>query len=73
MASLDQAIQFTQQFQDVELTTALQQLRQDPQALQRFLQNAQDSLYKDVPTQEDSALQQIYGDLERATTTNHAI
>lgn len=73
MASLDQAIQFTQQFQDVELTTALQQLRQDPQALQRFLQNAQDSLYKDVTTQKDGAFQKIYGDLERATSANHAI
>ncbi len=70
---MDQAIQYTQQFQDVELTTALQQLRQDPQALQRFLQNAQDSLYKDVTVQKDGAFRKIYGDLERATSANHAI
>lgn len=70
---MDQAIQYTQEFQDVELTTALQQLRQDPQALQRFLQNAQDSLYKDVTVQKDGAFQKIYGDLERATSANHAI
>jgi hypothetical protein len=73
MASLDQAIQYTQQFQDVELSMALQQLQQDPQALQRFLQNAQDSLYKDVTTQKDGTFQKIYGDLERATAANHAI
>ena len=73
MTSLDQAIQYTQLFQDIELSTALQQLRQDPQAMQRFLQNAQDSLYKDVTTQKDGAFQKIYGDLQRATTANHAI
>ena len=72
MASLDQLIQYTQQFQDIELTTALQQLRQDPQALQRFLQNAQDSLYKDVTAQKDGAFQKIYGDLERASSADHA-
>lgn len=72
MASLDQIIQYTQQFQDIELTTALQQLRQDPQALQRFLQNAQDSLYKDVTAQKDGAFQKIYGDLERASSADHA-
>jgi hypothetical protein len=72
MASLDQLIQYTQQFQDMELTTALQQLRQDPQALQRFLQNAQDSLYKDVTTQKDGAFQKIYGDLQRATSADEA-
>lgn len=73
MTSLDQAIQFTQMFQDVELSTALQKLRQNPQEMQRFLQKAQDNLYKDVTTQKDGAFGKLYGDLEQATTTNHAM
>ena len=73
MTSLDQAIQYTQMFQDIELTTALQKLRQDPQGLQRFLQKAQDNLYKDVTAQKDGAFGKLYGDLEQATTTNHAM
>jgi hypothetical protein len=60
-------------FQDIELTTALQKLRQDPQGLQRFLQKAQDNLYKDVTAQKDGAFGKLYGDLEQATTTNHAM
>jgi hypothetical protein len=73
MASLDQAIQYTQLFQDIELTAALQKLRQDPQAMQRFLQKAQDNLYKDVTVQKDGAFRKLYGDLEQATTTNHSL
>lgn len=71
MASLDQIINTTQLFQDVETSQALQQM--DPQSLQRYLQHAQDSLYKDVTSKKDDAFQKAYGDLERATSTQHAI
>ena len=46
MASLDQLIDTTQLLQDAETSQALQQM--DPQSLQRYLQNAQDGLYRDV-------------------------
>jgi len=71
MASLDQLIDTTQLLQDVETSQALQQL--DPQSLQRYLQNAQDALYRDVSTSKDTAIQKAYGDLEQASTTQHAI
>jgi hypothetical protein len=73
MATIDQAINFTQMFQDVELSHALQKLRQDPQALQRFLQESQDKLYKEVTTQKDDTFQKVYGDLERASDTERAV
>lgn len=73
MANLDQAIQFTQLFQDVELSYALQQLRDNPEALTKFLQNAQDRLYKDVISQKDETFQKVYGDLERASDTERSI
>lgn len=73
MSNIDQAIQFTKMFQDVELSHALKQLRQDPQALQRFLQESQDKLYKDVITQKDDTFQKVYGELERASDTERAI
>lgn len=73
MATIDQAINFTQMFQDVELSHALQNLRQDPQALQRFLQESQDKLYKEVTTQKDDTFQKVYGELERASDTERAV
>jgi hypothetical protein len=73
MATIDQAINFTQMFQDVELSHALQKLRQDPQALQRFLQESQDKLYKEVTTQKDDTFQKVYGELERASDTERAV
>lgn len=71
MASLDQIIDTTQLLQDVETSQALQQM--DPQSLQRYLQNAQDRLYRDVTASKDGAIQKAYGDLEQASTTQHAI
>ena len=71
MASLDQIIDTTQLLQDIETSQALQQM--DPQSLQRYLQNAQDRLYRDVTASKDGAIQKAYGDLEQASTTQHAI
>ena len=71
MASLDQLIDTTQLLQDAETSQALQQM--DPQSLQRYLQNAQDGLYRDVTQSKDGAIQKAYGDLEQASTTQHAV
>ncbi len=38
MANLDQVIDYTKLFQDVELATAIGQLKQNPAQLQQFLQ-----------------------------------
>lgn len=73
MTSIDQAINYTQLFQDVEMTTALQQLRQNPQALQRFLQESQDKLFKDVTIQKDDTFQKVYGELQSASDTERAM
>jgi hypothetical protein len=71
MASLDQIIDTTQLLQDVETSQAIQQM--DPQSLQRYLQNAQTNLYRDVTQSKDGAIQKAYGDLEQASSTQHAI
>lgn len=73
MATLDQAIQYTQLFQDIEFSAALQELRQDPKALQRFLQQSQDKLYAGVTAQKRGAFEKIYGDLQQASNANNAI
>lgn len=73
MANLDQAIQYTQLFQDVEFSHALQQFRNNPDKLQRFLQESQDKLYKDITTQKDGTFQKVYGDLERASDTQRSV
>ena len=71
MASLDQIIDTTQLLQDVETSQAIQQM--DPQSLQRYLQNAQTNLYRDVTQSKDGAIQKAYGELEQASSTQHAI
>lgn len=73
MTSLDQAIQYTQLFQDIELSNALNNLKQNPQELQRFLQASQDKLYDAVTSQKDDTIQKVYGDLERASDAESSI
>lgn len=73
MTTVDQAVKYSKQYQDIELSNALQELRNDPVSLQQFLQNAQTNLYSDVIAQKDGAFQKIYGDLERASSTDKAI
>lgn len=73
MTSVDQAAKLSKQFQDIELSNALQELRNDPVSLQQFLQNAQTNLYTDVIAEKDGAFQKIYGDLERASSTDKAV
>jgi len=73
MTSVDQASKYSKQYQDIELSNALQELRNDPVSLQQFLQNAQTNLYTDVIAQKDGAFQKIYGDLQRASSTDKAV
>lgn len=66
MANLDQIIDYTKLYQDVELASAIGQLKRDPTQLQQFLQSQQDKVFKDITTQKDSTFQKVYGDLSRA-------
>jgi hypothetical protein len=73
MSNLNQIIDYTKTFQDVELATAVGQLKQNPAQLQQFLQGQQDKIYSDVIKQKDSTFQKVYGDLNRATQAQGAI
>ena len=65
--SLDQIINNTKLYQDIELATAIGELKQNPQQLQQFLQSQQDKIYEDVTKQKDATFQKVYGDLTRIT------
>jgi len=73
MSNLDQVIDYTKLFQDVELATAVGQLKQNPAELQQFLQGQQGKVYNDVVKQKDSTFQKVYGDLSRATDAQESI
>lgn len=73
MSSIDQYTKQAQNAQDVELTQAIYTLKQNPQALQKFLQNAQDSLFKDVTTQKNDTITKVYGDFQNAAQSKNAV
>ena len=73
MANLDQIIDYTQIFQDIELATAIGELKKDPNQLTSFLQNQQDNVYKNVIKQKDNTFQKVYGDLNKATKVQETI
>jgi hypothetical protein len=73
MSNLDQVIDYTQLFQDVELATAVGQLKQNPAELQQFLQGQQGKIFSDVSKQKDSTFQKVYGDLSRASKAQEAV
>ena len=72
MSNLDNIISYTKLFQDVELSSALQELRNNPGQLQQYLQSQQDKIYKDVTKQKDDSFEKVYGDLQRATSSHEA-
>jgi hypothetical protein len=72
MSNLEQVIDFAKQFQDIELATAVGQLKQNPAQLQQFLQEQQSKVYSDVVKQKDSTFQKVYGDLNRASQAQEA-
>lgn len=71
--SLDQIIEYTKQFQDIELATAVSQLKKDPAQLQQFLQGQQSTVFNDVTKQKDATFQKVYGDLTRASQAQESI
>jgi len=73
MGNLNSIIDVTNLFQDVELATAIGQLKQNPAQLQQFLQDQQDRIYQDVVKQKESTFQKVYGDLNRASNSQDAV
>jgi len=73
MGNLSSIIDVTNLFQDVELATAIGQLKQDPAKLQQFLQEQQDRIYEDVVKQKESTFEKVYGDLKRASDSQDAV
>lgn len=73
MSNLDTVIEYTKLFQDIELATALQQLKNNPSELQQFLQGQQSKIYNDITQQKDNSFQKVYGDLQRSLDANEAI
>jgi hypothetical protein len=73
MANLDQVIDYTKLFQDVELAIAIGQLKQNPAQLQQFLQGQQGKVYSDIIKQKDSTFQKVYGDLTRASEAQESL
>jgi hypothetical protein len=71
--SLDQIIEYTKQFQDIELATAVSQLKKDPAQLQQFLQGQQSTVFNDVTKQKDATFQKVYGDLTRASQAQESV
>lgn len=71
--SVDVLANVANMVQDAELTTALAELQSNPSALQTYLQRAQEKLYSNVTQQKDDTFQKVYGDLERASTTERAV
>jgi hypothetical protein len=71
--SLDQIIEYTKLFQDIELATAVSQLKKDPAQLQQFLQGQQSTVFNDVTKQKDATFQKVYGDLTRASQSQESI
>lgn len=69
----EEAARYAQLFQDIELSRAIQQLKDNPQALQAFLQQSQTKLYNDITAAKDESIQKVYGDLQRASDTGNAI
>ena len=70
---LSSIIGMTNLFQDVELATAIGQLKQNPAQLQQFLQDQQDKIYQDVVKQKETTFQKVYGDLKRASDSQDAV
>lgn len=71
--TLDSVIGTTQLYQDVELATAIAQLKSDPAQLQAFLQNTQSKVYDKITQQKTDTFQKVYGDLGRAGKVQEAV
>jgi hypothetical protein len=66
-------ISITSLFQDIELTGALAEFKNDPVKLQQFLQNQQSIIYNDVIKQKNNTFDKVYGDLNRASKAQESV
>jgi hypothetical protein len=73
MANLDQIINRIQLYQDIELASAIAELKKDPTQLQAFLKDQQNNLYTNVTKQKDDTFEKVYGDLDRASKVQESI
>jgi hypothetical protein len=73
MANLDQIINHTKNYQDVELASAIGELKKNPAQMQRFLQNQQSRVFNDIVKQKDNTFQKVYGDLNRSTQVQESV
>ena len=73
MANLDQIINYTKNYQDVELASAIGELKKDPAQLQRFLQDQQNNVFREVVKQKDDTFQKVFGDLDRSAKVQEAV
>ena len=73
MSDLDRIIKSAKVYQDIELATAVSELKKNPAQLQAFLQNQQNSVYTDIVTQKDNSFQKVYGDLTRAGKVQESV
>ena len=70
---LSSIIGMTNLYQNIELSTAIGELKQNPAQLQQFLQDQQDKIYQDVVKQKETTFQKVYGDLKRASDSQDAV
>jgi hypothetical protein len=73
MSTLDSTISSAILFQDIELATAIKQLKSSPSELQSFLQTQQDNVYKKITNQKDDTFQKVYGDMNRSQNVQGSI
>jgi hypothetical protein len=71
--TLDSLIGNTQLNQDVELSTAIAALKNDPAKLQAFLQEQQDKVYRKIMKQKEGTFEKVYGDLSSAAHVQDAV
>jgi uncharacterized protein YoxC len=73
MATLDSVIDNTRTLQDIELASALDQLKKNPAEYQRWLTNQQSKVYDDIVRQKSDTFSKIYGDFDRASKVEESI
>lgn len=72
-SQLQSLIGITNIFQDIELSTAVNELKSNPAKLQQFLQSQQTQVYTDILRQKDGTFQKVYGDLQRAGKVQESV
>jgi hypothetical protein len=71
MESKASPYRYAQLFQDLNITDAMNLLKEHPDELHRVIQQTQDNLYKDVTRTKDNEFSKVYGELRQ--TSHHAI